>query len=170
MLYARINRATKEVLEFPLSDVEVRARFASTTLPDPITSFSLLGTEYVEVPPSFSELKPSITHRVGVATAAYNEETEEYERTYGLVEIRSQAMRERRVRERWVYLKKYRLKALREYDDRVSRYDSQVRLGVTPVDNIADLDAFAQKLRDMTDTYAENPYMIDDETFFDLPE
>lgn len=168
MLYARINRDTKEVVEFPLSEKELRERFSSTTLPKIIDDWSLLGTDYVTVPAGYTDLKPTSTHRIGSIGASYDAEKDTYVREYGLVEIPVD-LRSIRTKNRWNYLKMMRNKALRRYDILVSRHLSELRQGLTPTIDIEELDAFAQKLRDMTKTYV-TPYSIDEKTFFTVPE
>lgn len=164
MLYARINRETKEVLEFPINETSLRDRFANTTLPKKIDDWALMDTDYALVPPGPTDLRPTITHRVGSVGAEWNEETGDYVRIYGLVEV-PEIERPSRTGQRWRYLKEERAKHLRRYDFAVNRYLSEVRQGLTPTDDIEQLDAFAQKLRNMTTQYA-NPYMIDEKTFF----
>lgn len=167
MLYARINRATKEVVEFPLSERTLRDRLSTTTLPERITDLSLAGTEYVTVPTKgLSGLRPTATHRVGVVAASYNEETGKYEREFGLIAIPEDKIEERNKR-RWTFLKELRRKALANYDRKVMQNLSESRQQMITTNDIKELDAFAQKLRDMTINFG-NPYMIDETTFFDL--
>lgn len=51
---------------------------------------------------------------------------------------------------KWYEVRSHRDRLLSEIDWRVLRYHSQLRLGITPVDNIEQLDAYAQALRDVT--------------------
>lgn len=167
MLFARINRSTKEVLEFPLSEQAVRDRLSSTTLPERITDFSLVDTDYVTVPTiGVTELRPTSTHRVGVISAAYDEQVGRYIREFGLIEV-PENKRAARTQARWKYVKKLRAQALAKYDRLVTQALSETRQGLTPTRDIAELDAFAQKLRDMTNNFG-NPYAIDERTFFDI--
>jgi len=167
MLYARINRETKAVVEFPISEVQLRARLSNTTLPEKITAFHLLGTEYAEVDAGTSDLRPTISARVASVGAVYNEETGEYDREYGLVSV-PEGLRDARVDARWAYLKKRRLNTFEQVDRMILRNLSEARQGLTPSIRISVIDAFAQKLRNMTD-YAD-PYDINEMEFFRLPE
>lgn len=167
MLYARINRETKAVVEFPISEVQLRARLSNTTLPEKITAFHLLGTEYAEVDAGISDLRPTISTRVASVGAVYNEETGEYDREYGLVSV-PEGLRDARVDARWAYLKKRRLNTFEQVDRMILRNLSEARQGLTPSIRISVIDAFAQKLRDMTD--CTDPYEINEMEFFRLPE
>lgn len=167
MLYARINRETKAVVEFPISEVQLRARLSNTTLPEKITAFHLLGTEYAEVDAGISDLRPTISARVASVGAVYNEETGEYDREYGLVSV-PEGLRDARVDARWAYLKKHRLNTFEQVDRMILRNLSEARQGLTPSIRISVIDAFAQKLRDMTD--CTDPYEINEMEFFRLPE
>lgn len=51
---------------------------------------------------------------------------------------------------KWYEIRAHRDRLLSEIDWRVLRYHSQVRLGITPVDNLTSLDEYAQALRDVT--------------------
>lgn len=50
----------------------------------------------------------------------------------------------------WYEARAHRDRLLSNVDWRVMRYNSQVRLGITPVDDITELDTYAQALRDIT--------------------
>lgn len=57
----------------------------------------------------------------------------------------------------WQSIREERNTLLSEFDERVSRYESEVRIGITTTtDNISDLDTYAQSLRDIPSTYS-NP-------------
>ena len=57
----------------------------------------------------------------------------------------------------WQSIREERNTLLSELDERVSRYQSEVRIGITTTtDNISDLDTYAQSLRDIPSTYS-NP-------------
>ena len=51
---------------------------------------------------------------------------------------------------KWYEVRAHRDRLLSELDWRIMRYQSQLRLGVTPIDDISVLDAYAQALRDVT--------------------
>lgn len=51
---------------------------------------------------------------------------------------------------KWYEVRAHRDRLLSEVDWRVMRYNSHLRLGVQPVDDLAQLDAYAQALRDVT--------------------
>lgn len=54
------------------------------------------------------------------------------------------------IESQWQIIRKGRDNYLNELDWRFLRYHSQVRLGLTPTDNILNLDTYAQALRDIT--------------------
>lgn len=169
MLYAKIDVDTNEVLEFPIYENELRnIKLKGSTLPKKITDFSLAGTPFRCVKPLLlSDLgyTASYTHSIEAVAAHYNEETGEFDREYGLVEV-DPARRETRKKVRLEELRKNRRTAFSKLDAKILRYESQTRLGVTPTDDIAELDAKAQELRDVTEL--ENPWGIYDSEFFDV--
>jgi len=165
MLYARINVETNEVLEYPLTETQLRDRLVNTTLPEKITDFSLAGTQYVCVPPqeiSGVPLKQTATHYVQTTSALYDEESDTWVRQYELVEV-PEVSRAARTTYRMNNFKKKRKEALLNLDAKVMRNLSEVRQGVPTTDNIADLDVKAQELRDMTNI---DIWTIDETTFF----
>ena len=57
----------------------------------------------------------------------------------------------------WQGIRNERDSLLKETDEKILRYQSEVRIGITTTtDNISDLDAYAQVLRDIPSTYS-NP-------------
>jgi len=169
MLYAKINVDTNEVLEFPIYEKELRnEKLRGSTLPKEITDFALAGTPFRCVKPlPISDLgyTASPTHSIEAVGAHYNEETGEFDREYGLVEVEAIKLEARKYY-RMQELRKKRATAFAKLDAKILRYESQVRLGVTPTDDISELDAKAQELRDVTEV--ENPWAIKDFTFFDV--
>ncbi len=109
MLYAKINEETNEVVEFPIFEKDLREKYLkSSTLPKKITDFSLVGTSYRCVEPKLTSevnLVASYTQSIEAVGAVYNEETGEFDREYGLVDV-VEAKREIR--------KDFRLKELRK--------------------------------------------------------
>ena len=51
---------------------------------------------------------------------------------------------------KWYEIRAHRDRLLSELDWRIMRYQSQLRLGITPTDDISVLDTYAQALRDVT--------------------
>ena len=57
----------------------------------------------------------------------------------------------------WQGIRNERDSLLKKTDEKILRYQSEVRIGITTTtDNISDLDAYAQALRDIPSTYS-NP-------------
>lgn len=167
MLYARINQETNEVLEFPIFEVTLRDRLSNTTLPDTITDFHLAGTNYVcvEAPAVGSiNLKNTETHTISPTSAKYVPELEKFIRLYELVEV-PVGNRAARNETRLKNLRKRRKEAFAELDAKILQVQSEIRLGLTPSADIAELDAKAQTWRDMT---SQNIWDIDEQTFFVL--
>lgn len=169
MLYAKINVETNEVIEFPIFETDLRKdHLKGTTLPKKITDFSLVNTPYRCVEPLLAtevDLVASYTHSIEAVDATYNEDTGVFDREYGLVEVpeeKQEMRREYRLKD----LRKKRSDAFKKLDGKFLQNSSEVRLGLTPTDDIADLDAKAQELRDVTDV--ENLWAVDDLTFFDI--
>lgn len=162
MLYARINKETDEVLEFPISEKDLRNALVNTTLPTVITEISLVGTDYVAVPPLVSAdigVKSTATHSATPTSIVKDAETGKWTRVYELVEVPADAQLNR-LAIRWDYVRTRRDAALKEIDWRILRNQREVRLGLTPTDSISDLDAKAQEFADITETY-EDPFAID---------
>ena len=169
MLYAKIDLGTNAVLEFPIHEKDLReTHLKGTTLPRTITDFSLVGTAYRCVKPVLAEnidLEASYTHSIESVSAKYNEETGEFDREYALVEV-PEFKREERKKYRIKILREKRIRAFSKLDAKFTRHASEVRLGLTPTDDITYLDGKAQSFRDVTDL--ENPWAIDDFSFFDV--
>jgi hypothetical protein len=168
MLYAKINEETNEVVEFPIFEKDLREKYLkSSTLPNKITDFSLVGTSYRCVEPKLSSevnLVASYTQSIEAVGAVYNEETGEFDREYGLVDV-VEAKREIRKDFRLKELRKKRAKAFSELDAKFIRHASELRMGLTPTDNIEDLDAKAEAFRNVTES--ENLWAVTDD-FFDV--
>jgi hypothetical protein len=58
----------------------------------------------------------------------------------------------------WINIRKLRDDTIASMDWRFDRYNSEIRLGLTPTDNIVQLDEYIQALRDITKQ--ENPLNI----------
>jgi hypothetical protein len=160
MLYARVNKQTDEVLEFPITERELRDNLVNTTLPRNITEMSLSGTEYVCVPATPSaevDLVASFDFKV-MPTAAVKNSEGKWERVYTLVEV-PEEIKFARLARRWAFVRNKRNEALAALDWKVLRNLREQRLGLPTTDNIAELDAKMQMLADITNT--DNPFVID---------
>ena len=65
---------------------------------------------------------------------------------------------ESNTKDQWNIVRTERDNQINSFEWRVERYHSQVRLGVSPADKIADLDSYIQALRDITKQ--SDPYNI----------
>lgn len=166
MLYAKINEETNEVLEFPIYEKDLLEKhLKGVSLPRAITDFALVGTSFRCVKPLLAEnvdLVPSYTQSIEAVHATYNELTGEFDRVMALVEV-PEAKREIRKDFRLKTLRKKRKEAFAKLDAKFIRNASEVRLGNTPTDNIEDLDAKADSLRNITE--AENIWAVSDDIF-----
>jgi hypothetical protein len=165
MLYARINKETDEVLEFPVTEKELRNSLLNTSLPARITDMTLAGTDYVLVPPIHpDDLTVSATAEMAIepVSCSKNAETGVWLRVYGLVPVPESGLLQR-LGARWSYIRTRRDRVLRDIDWRVLRNQREVALGLTPTDNIDTLYAKAQELADITDSQ-EDPFLIDAST------
>jgi hypothetical protein len=59
----------------------------------------------------------------------------------------------------WETVKEIRNRMINDIEWRVHRYNSEVRLGLTPTDDITELDTYIQALRDISNQ--EDPFNID---------
>tara|TARA_R110002153_G_scaffold107989_1_gene248286 strand:- start:52 stop:561 length:510 start_codon:yes stop_codon:yes gene_type:complete len=169
MLYAKIDMDTNLVLEFPIFEFDLRNKhFKGTTLPNVISDFALVGTSYRCVEPRPVDevnLVPTFTHSIEAVDAIYNEDTGQYDRVYGLVEVKEEKQELRR-NYRLSEMRGKRKEAFAKLDAKFLRNASEVRLGLTPTDNIEDLDAKAQELRDVTSL--DNIWAIKLSEFFNV--
>jgi len=82
--------------------------------------------------------------------------------TEWIVNTKTQEQIEEELRQKletqWEVVRKKRDLILSSFDWRFIRYESQVRLGITPTDNLTNLDNFTQALRDVT--LQEDPFNI----------
>jgi hypothetical protein len=107
-------------------------------------------------------LRPTETHQLETTSAYYDDETDTWVRVYELVEVRL-SKRAIRTEFRWKELSKRRDAAMSKLDAKIMRNLSETRQGLATTENIEDLDAKAQELRDMTNLDA---WDIDERTFF----
>jgi len=160
MLYARVNKQTDEVLEFPITERELRDNLVNTTLPRNITEMSLAGTEYVCVPAkpaSEINIKASADFKVMPTSAVKNSEGK-WERVYTLVEVQEEAKLGRLAR-RWAFVRNKRNEAMAALDWKILRNLREQRLGLPTTDDIVELDTKMQELADVTN--ADDPFAID---------
>lgn len=75
-----------------------------------------------------------------------------------VVRDKTQEELQEEIQSKWKEIREIRDKKLSELDWRVIRHASEIRLGLTPTDDINLLDVYAQALRDITKQ--ENPYEI----------
>jgi len=133
--------------QYPISNLPERIRLSNgstRTDSSTFTSAELTDAGYVDVtdPPSFN----SQTHKLTWDGTSWQ--------TVAL----SDSEIVTKIAQQWVDVRSSRKGKFDEVEWRVFRYQSQVRLGVTPTDNIADLDAYIQALRNVTTQ--SDPYNI----------
>lgn len=166
MLYAKINEETNEVLEFPIYEKDLLEKhLKGVTLPKKITDFALVGSSYRCVKPLLAsdvDLVPSYTHSIEAVGATYNEVTGEFDRVMALVEV-PEAKKELRKDFILKTLRKKRKEAFAKLDEKFLRHASEDRLGKTPTDNIEDLDAKAEELRNITEV--DNLWAVTNDVF-----
>jgi len=62
--------------------------------------------------------------------------------------------------EQWVRVRKRRDKLLEEFEWKIYRYESEVRQGITPTDDISEIDTYVQALRDVPQQDVESPWHV----------
>ena len=62
--------------------------------------------------------------------------------------------------EQWVRVREYRDKLIEEFEWKIYRYESEVRQGVTPTDDISEMDTYVQALRDVPQQDVESPWHV----------
>ena len=133
--------------EYPISNLPERIRLSNgstRTDSSTFTNAELTDAGYVDVsdPPSFN----SQTHKLTWDGTSWQ--------TVALTDSEIVT----NIAQQWIDVRSARKGKFEEVEWRVFRHQSQVRLGVTPTDNIADLDAYIQSLRDVTSQ--SDPYNI----------
>ena len=165
MLFARVQvneDDTYEVLEWPLSETELRARFGHTILPKVISEIVLAGTDYVRVPATTNLAEypqPTKTHRA-VPDGIIKQTNGEWKRTWKLEEITDLDEAAERLQRKWAETRNKRDELMAANDWRVLRNEREVRLGVTVTEDISMIDAEQQKLANITNNY-DDPFLID---------
>tara|TARA_B100000902_G_C26592662_1_gene566594 strand:- start:73 stop:516 length:444 start_codon:yes stop_codon:yes gene_type:complete len=133
--------------QYPISNLPERIRLSNgstRTDSSTFTNAELTDAGYVDVsdPPSFN----SQTHKLTWDGTSWQ--------TVALTDSEIVT----NIAQQWIDVRSARKGKFEEVEWRVFRHQSQVRLGVTPTDNIADLDAYIQSLRDVTSQ--SDPYNI----------
>ena len=133
--------------QYPISNLPERIRLSNgstRTDSSTFTNAELTDAGYVDVsdPPSFN----SQTHKLTWDGTSWQ--------TVALTDSEIVT----NISQQWASVRSDRKEKFEEVEWRVFRHQSQVRLGVTPTDNIADLDAYIQSLRDVTSQ--SDPYNI----------
>ena len=133
--------------QYPISNLPERIRLSNgstRTDSSTFTSAELTDAGYVDVsdPPSFN----SRTHKLTWDGTSWQ--------TVALTDSEIVT----KISQEWEEVRSIRKGKFEEVEWRVFRYLSQVRLGITPTDDIADLDAYIQALRDVTSQ--SDPYNI----------
>lgn len=156
MLYAKIENG--QVAKWPINEKELRALLPNTTFPEKITNYDLEGTAYVAVPPANPATVPQQTaDQKIVLTTVTQDANGNWQRVYALEPITG-AAREARLARKWKEVRARRDALMKDFDWRIARYSREVRLGLTPSDNIATLDQYMQALADITNQ--PDPYLI----------
>jgi len=165
MLFARVlvnEDDTYEVLEWPLSETELRARFGHTILPKTISAEVLAGTDYVRVPATLDSPEeypqPTKTHRAVLDTITFDGMG--WKRSWKLEEVADLDEAAERVERKWAETRKKRDELMATNDWRVLRNEREVRLGVTVTEDVSVIDADQQQLANITNNY-DDPFLID---------
>jgi hypothetical protein len=162
MLFAKIENDT--VTKFPVSEKELRAELSSKVLPLLISQADLEGTGYVPVPPGIVEETPAQTKDKRLVLGGITKQPDGTWRRYYELEDVPADIAAGRLEGKWDEIRKKRNELMAAIDWRVARYNRQVRLNLTPTDNITVLDTYMQTLADITNQ--PDPYFI---TFPEIP-
>ena len=154
MLFAKIDH-DDTVLEWPVTEKQLRERMS---LPEEITDATLDGTGYVIIPSLTSTDVPqqTSTHRLSMSQTLVKDTNGKWARQYVLEQVPQVEAARRRAQK----LKEVRVKRdmlMRAFDWRISRYNREVALNLTPKDDIIVLHTYMQDLADITT--ADDPYL-----------
>jgi len=101
----------------------------------------------------------SATHRIGNVDY-YLLGDDVYERTtlveIPIIEPTTQVFND--IQAQWTEIRRIRDELMRDFEWRYSRYDRQVRMGITPIDSLEAMDNYMQLLADITTQ--EDPFAI----------
>lgn len=149
MLYAKIA-PNGTVIQWPITEPELRRMFPNVALPKTITKEALAGLSVVPVPPTSipPTLQETSTQRVQMSKTLTQVDGK-WVRQFELVAVPPTQVEER-VNRRWEQARARRTALMDEFEWRIARYHRQVRMGLTPEDNITVLDTYMQALADIT--------------------
>lgn len=159
MLFARIINGA--VAEWPITLSALNERLAPRVFTDSTVDSDLMGTGYVTVPPAAttSTVLLQETQYKRMVSPGIRQNTEgRWERLFVLEDVPTDIIASR-VEEKWRRVRARRDRLMSEQVDwRVLRYMREVRLGVTPTDDMSALDAYAQALASITDV--PDPFQV----------
>lgn len=84
---------------------------------------------------------------------------------YELSEKEIEDIRQREIQNQWISIRQLRDELMKNFEWRYTRYERQVRLGISPTDDISKLDEYMQQLADITTL--EDPFNIQWPTFLE---
>lgn len=155
MLFARLENNIPD--EFPISENELRKRLSHMTLPETLSSADLASTDYciIELPEVSSIPAPTKDMQLTISGVARS--GSKWVREYALTAV-DDDLKPIRLASKWKEVRKKRDALMNAFDWRILRHARQVRLGQTPDDDIAVLDAYMAALADITN--AADPFLV----------
>jgi hypothetical protein len=156
MLYARISR-DGTVLKFPVPEDELRKILSNVILPKVITEESLQDTGFVMVPLSADTVIPLNTKDKMTRLADVELVDGKYKRKYESVDVPTYMFKNRLSR-RWNVVRLERQRRMNAVEWRICRWNREMRLGLTPTDDIKKLDTYMQALAEVTKQ--DDPFLI----------
>lgn len=158
MLFARISE-DGSVLKWPVKESTVRQVLANVALPSILTNESLAGTGFVLVPPILIKDLPQETKDKKLQLSRDLVQVDGvWQRSYVLTEVPGYIF-QKRLDRKWREVRAKRDQLMNDFDWRIQRHQREVRLGLTPTDDPASLDAYMVALADITK--ADDPFLIE---------
>lgn len=155
MLFAKIENNV--VTQWPIQEKQLRKLVADRSLPKVITQEALAGTNFVIVHtiPAPADLIETMDKKLVLGDLIQQDGN--WVRTYSLVTMMP-IDRTRRLDAKWRQVRTIRNDLIEQASKRVERYHREIRLGLTPKDDLTVLDTYIQALADITKT--EDPFLI----------
>jgi len=148
MFIARIENDI--AVEYPISEKQFRNRFKDVSLPKRLTSEILKSLGYVFVENADLDKFPQATKDFRVVLDSVVKQGDRWVRTYKLEPVVLPIEKNARIRRQWELVRKQRDELIKQIEWKVSRYNREIALGITPTDDIVELHKYIQELTDIT--------------------
>lgn len=156
MIYAKIENGVG--VKFPILEKEIRKELMGQSLPAELSNDILEPLGYAMIPEGKVSDFPQVTKDHKAKLSSVQKEADgSWSRTYTLIPV-PETEKERRLLIQWKRVRKIRDEKLAAFDWRISRYNREIALGMTPTDDITVLHTYMQALADITNN--PDPFLV----------